>query len=245
VLRFSKKILLVIALTLASENLLVPVVIFADEPAQAMARLSGRVTVAGRHPKPQPLPVFKNRNFCGPQVINETLLIGRGGGVQNAVVVVRPIDRPVAVRPSRLILDNRHCAFAPHVQVAPVGSELLLINSDPILHTVHARMGSETLFNVGLPTWRRVTKRLDRVGVVKIDCDVLHTWMSAAIIVTDTPHYAVTDERGFFSVEGLPAGAYDVEIWHEKLGARTRRLSMNGDDLLALDVIYALNQIHR
>ena len=189
--------------------------------------------------------MFKNRIFCGSQVVNETLLIDRDGGLRNAVVTVRAIDRPLAVNPSQLILDNQRCAFAPHVQVATVGSDLLLKNSDPILHTVHARMGSETLFNVGLPTWRRVTKRLERAGMIKIDCDVLHTWMSAVIIVTDTPHYAVTDERGFFSVEGLPAGAYDVEIWHEKLGAKTRRLSMNGDDLLALDVVYALKQIRR
>ena len=72
-----------------------------------------------------------------------------------------------------LVLDNKQCAFAPHVQVATLGSDLLLKNSDPILHTVHARLGKETLFNVGLPTWRQVTKRLDREGLIKIDCDVL------------------------------------------------------------------------
>jgi plastocyanin len=87
------------------------------------------------------------------------------------------------------VLDNQRCAFAPHVQVVTVGSEVLLKNSDPILHTVHARLGGETLFNVGLPKWRQVTKRLDRAGVVRIDCDVLHTWMSAAIVVSDSPYF--------------------------------------------------------
>lgn len=207
----------------------------------ARGKLVGRVSVAGELPRIKPLQVFKSRAFCGSTVPNEALLLSKDGGLRNAVVILRGPERRTRSRPAKLILDNIRCAFAPHVQVAPVGSELLLKNSDPILHTVHARLGSETLFNVGLPRWRQVIKRLDRVGVIKIDCDVLHTWMSAAVAVTDSPYYAVSDERGFFSVAGLPAGVYDVEIWHEKLGAKTRRLKMNGDDVLSLDVVYALN----
>jgi hypothetical protein len=45
-------------------------------------------------------------------------------------------ERPARLQPASIVLDNRYCAFAPHVQVAPVGSELRLKNSDPILHTL-------------------------------------------------------------------------------------------------------------
>lgn len=211
----------------------------------ASAIVTGRITFAGTVPLAKPLPVFKNRSFCGTQVVNEMLIVGRDGGVKNAVVILRAIDRTVAVRPSQLILDNQRCAFAPHIQVATVGSELLLKNSDPILHTVHARLGRETLFNVGLPKWRQVTKRLDRVGVVRIDCDVLHTWMSAAIMVSDSPYFAVTDEHGAFIVDGLPPGDYEWEVWHERLGAKTRRLSVSGDSVVSLDVVYALGEKSR
>jgi len=143
-----------------------------------------------------------------------------------------------------LVLDNKQCAFAPHLQVGAVGSELLLKNSDPILHTVHARMGNETLFNVGLPTWRQVTKRLNRIGVVRIDCDVLHTWMSAVIVVTDTPYFAVSDQNGNFVMEQLPAGQYRAEIWHEKLGAKTIGVAVTPDSIVALDFVYALKSLH-
>jgi len=128
---------------------------------KGMGRVSGRVIVGGSHDKPKPLPVFKNRSFCGSRVPNETLLVGREGGLRNAVVTLHPLDRNVAAQPMPLVLDNTQCAFAPHLQVGAVGSELLLKNSDP---TVHARMGNETLFNVGLPTWQQVTKRLDCAG---------------------------------------------------------------------------------
>ena len=159
------------------------------------------------------------------------------------MVILRAIDRPAAVKPSQLILDNQRCAFTPHVQVAPLGSELSLKNSDPILHTVHARLGRETLFNVGLPKWRKVTKRLDRAGVVKIDCDVLHTWMSAAIVVTDSPYFAVSDERGLFFIEGLPVGLYDMEVWHERLGSRKQGLRLNDTAALTVEVVFSTEKI--
>jgi hypothetical protein len=216
--------------------------------AAASAIVTGRITVAGPVPFAKPLPVFKNRSFCGPQVVNETLVIGRDGGVKNAVVILRAAERKERIQSALAvpaILDNQHCAFVPHVQVVPLGSDVVLKNSDPILHTVHARLGNETLFNVGLPKWRQVTKRLDRVGVVRIDCDVLHTWMSAAIIVSDSPYFAVTDEHGAFIVDGLPPGDYELAVWHERLGAKTRRLSVSGDSAVSLDVVYALGEKSR
>lgn len=206
------------------------------------ASVTGTVSVAGNYQRPTPLPVFKNRSFCGGQVRNETLLVGRNGGLRNAVVTFHPLSRKAAAQPMKLLLDNKQCAFAPHVQVAALGSDLLLKNSDPILHTVHARLGKETLFNVGLPTWRQVTKRLDRAGVIRIDCDVLHTWMSAVIIVTQTPYFALSDENGKFVVDQLPAGPYQVEIWHEKLGMKSMKMAVDGDESSSLDVIYGLNE---
>ncbi|MBI3059002.1 MAG: carboxypeptidase regulatory-like domain-containing protein [Deltaproteobacteria bacterium] len=138
------------------------------------------------------------------------------------------------------MLDNKKCAFVPHVQVAPVESEILLLNSDPILHDVHARIGSETLFNVGLPTWRQVKKRLTRTGIVTIECDVLHTWMSAYILVTSSPHFTVTDEKGEFAIDGIAAGTYEIEVWHEKLGSQSRRVTVTAGSTLRVDFIYRL-----
>jgi hypothetical protein len=186
---------------------------------------SGKVMLAGPYHKPPPLPVFKNRSFCGSAVSNETLVVDALGGVANTVVMFVPLGGPARPKPARLILDNVGCAFVPHVQVAPIGSELVLKNSDPILHTVHARLGSATLFNVGLPRWRQITKQLDRPGPVRIDCDVLHTWMSAVIMVVETPFFAVTDNAGRFTIDDLPPAEYRMTIWHERLGAQTRLVS--------------------
>jgi hypothetical protein len=201
-------------------------------------QLRGAVLLSGKYQPLAPLKVVKNRSFCGLTVPNETLLVDRGGGVRNAVVILRPLNRTVNVHPGRIVLDNKHCAFTPHVQIAAIGSELLLKNSDPILHTVHARLGKETLFNVGLPRWRQVSKILDRSGVIKIDCDVLHTWMSAAIVVVSSPYVAVTSENGLFTLEEIPPGMYDVEIWHEVLGTRKAQISVPQSGAIYLETIY-------
>ena len=214
-------------------------------PSEETGTVFGKVSVAGHRQKSKRLPVFKNRAFCGATVADETLLVGADGGLANAVVVFRSRQRATPAQPGVLTLDNKECAFTPHVQVGVAGSELLLKNSDPILHTVHARMGNETLFNVGLPTWRRVTKRLERVGLIRINCDVLHTWMSAAIVVTDTPYFAVTDENGRFTVDALPFGAYEMEVWHERLGARRQRISVVSDAPVSVDIVYAVEQNSR
>ena len=63
--------------------------------------------------------------------------------------------------------------------------------------------------------------------------------MSAVIIVTRTPYFAISDEDGKFIIDQLPAGPYQVEIWHEKLGMKAMRMAVDGD--LSVDVVYALN----
>jgi len=206
----------------------------------AKGRIVGVVSIAGVVEQPKPLPVFKSRSFCGARVPNETLLVTADGRLRNAAVILRPLSGgSVVAPPKKLVLDNQNCAFTPHVQVASRGSELLLKNSDPILHTVHARLGSETLFNVGLPRWRQVTKRLDRTGVIKIDCDVLHTWMSAAIIVTDSPYFFVSNDKGEFYFDEIPAGIYEIEIWHERLGRHSQRVVVGDNGTNDVNVFFS------
>jgi hypothetical protein len=211
--------------------------------APAGGKIVGIVSMAGALDKPKPLPVFKNRSFCGASVANETLLVSADGRLRNAAVILRPLNSGASVRrAANITLDNQQCAFTPHIQIAPVGSELLLKNSDPILHTVHARLGQETLFNIGLPKWRQVTTRLDRAGVIRINCDVLHTWMSAVIVTTDSPYYFVTNERGEFVFDGLTAGGYEIEIWHERLGRQLHRISVHDHGTTDVNVVFAVEK---
>jgi hypothetical protein len=208
------------------------------EQVEGTGWVVGRVIVEGRYDMLPPLKVNKNRDFCGNEVLNESLLVGPDGSVQNVIVTIRGLRRDSKRQPTEIVLHNKDCLFVPHVQVAALGSEVLLLNSDPILHNVHARLGRETLFNVGLPQWRTVRKRLEREGLIRIHCDVLHTWMSAYILVTSSPYFAVTNQKGEFAIDGIPAGTHDLEFWHEKLGVRQQRVTVFGSGVMRADLIY-------
>ncbi|MBI2095918.1 MAG: carboxypeptidase regulatory-like domain-containing protein [Candidatus Omnitrophica bacterium] len=60
---------------------------------------------------------------------------------------------------------------------------------------------------------------------IKMRCDV-HFWMASFIHVLDHPFYAVTGDDGSYRIDGLPAGAYTIEVWHEKLGTQTAQITV-------------------
>jgi hypothetical protein len=103
---------------------------------------------------------------------------------------------------------------------------VVLKNSDPILHTVHAFFANEQpQFNVGLYPGRVSRKPLIAAGVVKIRCEV-HSWMSGFIVVTEHPYHAISDVYGEYELTDIPAGVYQLKVWHESLGAQEKRIEV-------------------
>ena len=189
--------------------------------------IAGRVIYDGPPPAAARLPVRKNRGFCGESAADERLLVGPNRGLRNVAVWLDGIDAGKPRETAPAVLDNIACAFVPRVQVVTVGQTLRLRNSDAILHNVHARRnGFTTIFNLGLPHWSEKTHRFAQPGRVVVDCDVLHTWMRAYVIVTAHPYGVVTDSDGRFRLTHVPAGAYTIRFWHEHLGERTRRVTV-------------------
>lgn len=184
----------------------------------AQGTVSGRVIFEGTPPAPEPIEVKSDIPTCGTTQEVKKLILGSAGGVANAVVKV--LGAPGTLEPKKGTLDQLQCQFVPHVQVLPVGSTLVLTSSDPVLHNAHGfyEEGS-TAFNIAVPIpGMQVSQKLDRPGTIKLRCDAGHTWMSAYVIVTDQTSYAVTDSDGNFTIEEIPAGDYEIEVWHEWLG---------------------------
>lgn len=205
--------------------------------------ITGRVTLDGPAPSLKPLKIYKHRKYCGAEVPDESLLVHRDGGIRNVVVTIeeRQPEHGSPREPKEIVLDNIGCRFVPHVQAAQVGTTVLLLNSDPILHDAHARMGHHTIFNEGLPTWRRVQKSLLREGIVKIICELHHAWMSAYIVVTSNPYFTVTNEKGEFAINGLPQGTHVVSFWHERLGRLRTRITVEENKTTAIDVSFRVS----
>jgi plastocyanin len=124
-------------------------------------------------------------------------------------------------------LDQKGCQYHPHVQGVRVGQTVKIVNSDPTLHNIHSHPTVNAEFNQGQPfQGMTLEKTFDQVEVpIAFRCDV-HPWMASYIAVLDHPFFAVSGADGSFAIEGLPAGTYTLEAWHEKLGTQTQDVTV-------------------
>lgn len=155
-------------------------------------------------------------------LLDENLLVGDKGELANVFVYVRKglekgKEYPAAKKPA--VLNQKNCMFYPRVQGVRVGQDFVMKNGDPVLHNVRSFSFRNRAFNVAQPAKSEDRKKVFkyREKAVMIQCD-LHPWMKAYFFVMDHPYFAVTDEKGRFKIDGLPAGEYTLSAWHEEFG---------------------------
>ena len=163
----------------------------------------------------RPLRVTMDTKVCGAEVPDETISVGPSGTLANVVVTLTGV-KVTAPYPDPMV-TNEKCRFLPRVQLARPGAPTTTTSHDALLHTTNAQQdGGRTLFNVGLPVPNMVvTRPLNGAGLVRITCNT-HQWMRGFIMVTDE-RAAVTGADGTFRLTGLPAGTYELKVWHEVL----------------------------
>src|SRR5262245_29499111 len=196
------------------------------EPVTDGARIVGRVRLVGDLAPLPSQPVFKEKDYCGQEVTDERLLTDGQGDLANAVVYL--VDVEAGKPPPRDVvrMDNRRCAFVPHVLAATTGQTLEMRNEDPFLHDAHAILGVRTLFNRAVPKGTTIHQVLDTPGIAHVNCNVRHTWMHAYLFVADDPYHAVTSSDGTFALDQVPAGTYRIAVWHELLGSQERTVTV-------------------
>ena len=158
-------------------------------------------------------------------------IVGQDGGLGNVFVWIRQGAPKVSrALPDPIVLQQEGCIFRPHVLGVEVGRTLLIRNDDPTGHNIHALARVNKEFNMGQPFQGLETTRVFKKPevMVRVKCDI-HPWMSAYIGVLDHSFFAVSDERGAFTIEGLPAGTYQLEAWHELLGQRTIDIELTAE----------------
>ena len=112
-----------------------------------------------------------------------------------------------------------------------VGQKIVIRNSDPTLHNVHAVPTINAEFNQGQPFQdMELEKSFDKPEVmVRFKCDV-HPWMTSYMGVLDHPYFAVSGTDGAFSIEGLAPGTYVLAAWHETLGEQTQSVTIGPNE---------------
>ena len=222
-----------LALTLAAAPALAYEVVAVEDGGA----LKGTITYKGAAPKPATIEVNKDQSVCHASVPDESLLVGEGGGLANAVIYFVEVEagKDPAGMPEA-VLANKECRYVPHVQAMMIGQPLNITNEDPVLHNTHTYdEAQKTVFNIPLPT--QGTKRalkMKKVGIVHAKCDAGHTWMDGFVWVNQNPYYAVTDANGTFEITDIPEGDYTVKVWHEKAGETEHEVSIEAGGTAAL-----------
>ncbi|MCB1954987.1 MAG: hypothetical protein KDG55_04890 [Rhodocyclaceae bacterium] len=154
-----------------------------------------------------------------------------GEPLADAVIVAVPEQGGAAAgaRRDRAVMDQEDKEFVPYVLPITVGTQVDFPNHDSIRHHVYSFSPAkrfELPLYIGQPA---APVRFDTPGVVVLGCNI-HDWMIAYVYVADSPFFTRSGEDGMATLGPLPAGRYQVRVWHPRLDGA------EADTARALDV---------
>lgn len=150
-----------------------------------------------------------------------------GRPAADTVVMVQPAPGTPAVAPApgTVAIEQKDFRFVPYVVVVPPGGSVRFVNKDPFDHHIRTLPGGPLgnvapikTFEFRLAAGGRngdtsEPVKLDLPGTILLGCH-LHGSMRGHVLVSGTPWFAITDDRGRARVEGLPEGAVELKLWH-------------------------------
>ncbi|MCR4337730.1 MAG: carboxypeptidase regulatory-like domain-containing protein [Candidatus Omnitrophica bacterium] len=197
------------------------------------ATIKGLSKYEGELPKLKPLtmsadPICESHHH-GKEVLPEVLVLGANQELANVFVYVKS-GLPAKDFPApqgEVVITQEGCQYKPHVLGVRTGQTVKILNPDGTLHNVHGVSKKNPEFNLAMPKFRtEITKVFDQEEFMfPLKCDV-HPWMGAWISVMKHPYFATTGTDGLYQIADLPAGTYEIEAWHERMGAQTQTVTL-------------------
>ena len=209
--------------------------------------ITGTITFEGTPPALKPLSMSADpgcaKQHSGP-VPDERLVLGSGNAMANVMVYVSkglPAGKTYPAPKTPAVLDQKGCLYVPHVMGITVGQAYRILNSDGILHNVHALPKINKSFNLPMPANRKeASATFDKPeAMFQIKCDV-HPWMSAWVGAFTHPFFSVTAKDGKFTISGLDPGTYEITAWHEVLRTQTATVTVAANETKAQNFKFAM-----
>ena len=195
-------------------------------------RITGTVSFSGTAPQNPTIdmseePACQQKHSGTPRDPQVVVTDGKLGNVFVFVKSGLPAGRTYPAPSAAAVLDQDGCLYEPRNFGVMIGQQLEIKNSDPVLHNIKAVPTKNRGFNISQPSQGMTTRRTfatEEVGV-PLECNV-HGWMHATANVLTHPFFATSGRDGAFTIQGLPAGTYEIEARHEKLGTRTQSVTV-------------------
>ncbi len=150
--------------------------------------------------------------------------------VQQAAGTFKAPAQPVS-------MDQRKMQFLPHVLPVVLGTTVRFLNSDPTPHNVF----SPDFEKYNLGTWPKdQSKDHTFATCAKFPCAYtqlcrVHPEMEGFVVVLPNTYFAVSDKEGHFQIADVPAGQYTVAVWHPKLKAQPKPVTVEAGKPATVD----------
>ncbi len=228
--RASGKIVLFMIAALAAAGL--------NAPA---ADIIGVITLTGTPPAEKEItPLMENPDCAKMHATMPTThfyVVGPNHELADVVVSLKGVTgKSTGASQPPVVLDQKGCLYTPQILAIQTGQKLIVKNSDPCIHNVHATPAAP-----GNPESNQVQRPggadLNFVYAqpemfLRFKCDV-HPWMFAWVSVFDSPWFCVSGPDGKFVIKNVPPGKYTVEAAHRKLGTQTQDVEVKDGDVTA------------
>jgi len=125
-----------------------------------------------------------------------------------------PVAKPLEGAIPGAVIAQRNKEFVPYVTAVRAGARVEFPNQDDVLHNVYSFSPAKR-FQLPLYKGKSPSVLFNRPGTVVLGCNI-HDWMVAYLYVLDTRYFARTNAAGMAVIDGLPAGAYRVDVKHPR-----------------------------
>ncbi|MFV2035517.1 MAG: carboxypeptidase regulatory-like domain-containing protein [Halocynthiibacter sp.] len=219
--------------------------LFGYTPAQAYevvtgfvgGSIAGNIRLGDAIPRVKRYRISKDHDVCGAGTRDVSIVHANADALIDTVVYIEDIERGKAflAAAKKVTINQLGCRFTPHLAVLANGGVMEVVNSDNVLHNIHAyeQGGSinRSILNASQPKRGNIlTKTIDMNfgNAVRLLCDA-HDFMRGYIFVASNPYYAVVDEQGHYTLKNVPPGTYRIKVWHAALGERSRTVTVRAN----------------
>jgi plastocyanin len=195
--------------------------------------ITGTITLKGTPPAENEFTPIRDNPDCSalwPGDLPKTrfFVVGAKGELADVVVTLKGVPSSTAdASKAPVVMDQKGCLYVPQILAVQTGQKIIVKNSDPCVHNVHARPTQNPESNqVQMPGGADLTFSFDKPEpFLKFQCDV-HPWMFAWVTVVDSPYFAQSGADGKFTIKNVPPGKYTIEAAHRKLGTQTAEVEV-------------------
>jgi plastocyanin len=146
-------------------------------------------------------------------------VVGSKSELADVIVMLKGVGKSTGASAAPVTVDQKGCLYSPQIFAVQTGQKIMVKNSDPVMHNIHAVPAVDGNAEQNVPQMQGagdITLSFDKPeNFLKFKCDV-HNWMFAWVTVVDSPYYAVTDKDGKFTIKNVPAGDYTIVALHRK-----------------------------